>query len=103
VGGGGGLGEGEGGVEGVGVEDLDGGSGGGGACWGACGWGRDGDGAGEAWTVSVVEARGVVWRVEVAVRGAGGEEGEDGGEEAFGLGGGVGEEEVAFGVGGLVR
>lgn len=44
-----------------------------------------------------------MWRVEVAVRGAGGEEGEDGGEEAFGLGGGVGEEEVAFRVGGLMR
>lgn len=42
-------------------------------------------------------------RVEVAVRGAGGEEGEDGGEEGFSLGGGVGEEEVAFRVGGLVR
>lgn len=44
----------------------------------------------------MVEAWGVVRRVEVAGRGADGEELEDGGEEGFGFGGGVGEEDVAF-------
>lgn len=48
------------------------------------------------WAVLVVEVRGVVRGVEVPVRRAGGEELEEGGEEGFGFGGGVGEVEVAF-------
>lgn len=47
----------------------------------------------------MVEAWGRAGCVEVSVRRAFGEELEEGGEQGFGFGGGVGEEDVAFCVG----